>query len=47
MSGSSTFSSADVRASRLKDWNTNPIFSLRISARASRSSSDTSTPSSA
>ena len=30
MSGSSTFSSALVRARRLKPWNTKPIFSLRI-----------------
>src|SRR6185436_9703292 len=39
------FSSAVVRGSRLKFWNTNPIFRLRSSARSSRSMPDTSRPS--
>ena len=46
MSGSSTFSSALVRASRLNCWKTNPIFLFRISASWSRFSFPTLIPSS-
>ena len=38
MSGSSTFSSALVRASRLKPWKTKPIFWLRTRASSLRPS---------
>ena len=44
--GSSTLSSADVRASRLKPWNTNPIVRFRIAASRRFSRRDTSIPSS-
>ena len=42
--GSSTFSSALVRESRLKPWKTNPISSLRTCASARLSSVETSRP---
>src|SRR3569623_1532529 len=45
MSGSSTFSSALVRYSRLKLWNTKPSVRLRTWASSLRSSLDTSCPS--
>ena len=45
-SGSSTFSVALVRASRLNCWKTNPIFLFRISASSSLSSAPTLMPSS-
>jgi hypothetical protein len=45
-SGSATLSSAVARGSRLKVWNTKPIFSFRMWDRASSSIDDTSWPSS-
>ena len=44
-SGISTFCSADVRASRLKLWKTNPMRAERTSARSSSDSRETSRPS--
>src|SRR4030067_1085593 len=43
--GSSTFSSAVIRESRLNPWKTNPIFFLRMPARASLGRIPTSSPS--
>ena len=45
MSGSETLRSTLVRGSRLNAWNTNPIFSRRMSASSSSESLETSLPS--
>jgi hypothetical protein len=44
MSGNSTFSWAEVRASRLNPWNTKPKYRRLSRARWSRDSDSTRTP---